>query len=327
MAVKKLSPSDKAAVILATLGEGIAPQLVAGLGHEEGKRIIRSLQSLRTLDLEAVEGVLEEFLQLLQSPKSKSLDVRAFTRSLQKGKGSERLAFIEALNVADGSMRVFERTSPDILFRVIANESPQTLALILCHAPSDFAAALIKLFPESLRIELLVRMARLQEVDPLVVAELDEQLLAEIDKLSSNTSHKAGGIKKAAEILNALNQDANILLEGISRVKPQLATDIRQEMFTFENLLSINDRGLTEIIKGFRRELLILALRGASEEMIQRFSHSMSERSARLFREDLDALGAQKKSDVMKARAELVQYARALIDSGKIGLNDTDGYV
>ncbi|RZA17599.1 MAG: hypothetical protein EOP10_22455 [Proteobacteria bacterium] len=325
MGAKKLSPSDKAAIIIATLGEDLAPQVFASLGVEDSAKIGRSLRGLGSIDLQEIEVVLNEFLLLLQSPnKAKSLDVQTFMKNLQAKKGANNLALLENLGTPDYSMRVFARTRPEILYRVISKETPQTLALILSHAPTDFGAALVKLIPEALRIDVLLRMARLLEVDPEMIAELDEQLIADVDKLGS-ASQKIGGIKKVAEILNAMNQEAGGLLEKISERQPTLAADIQQEMFTFADLLKINDRGIAEIVKGVKRESLILALRGSPGEMVQKFAKGMSERSAKMFREDLEALGAQKKSDVMKARDELLAHARSLIEAGKVEFGGSSG--
>lgn len=318
MGAKKYSPSDKAAIIVAALGEDLAPSVFAQLGVEDSAKIGRSLRSLGAVELKEIDEVLTEFLAILQSPKARGLDVQSFLKGLGTRGGAKGQALLDSIGTGEYTMRVFDRTRPEILYRIIANETPQTLALILSHAPSPFAAGLVRLFPEALRIEILLRISRLREVDPELVQDIDDQLVREVDKLGSTGSQKIGGIKKVAEILNALNQEAPAILDHIANKQPDLAADIQQEMFTFEDLLKINDKGITEIVKIFKREVLILALRGAPVEMIQKFAAGMSERSAKMFREDLEALGAQKKSDVMKARTDLLAQTRALIDAGKI---------
>lgn len=318
MGAKKFSPSDKAAIIVASLGEDLAPEVFKQLGLEDSAKIGRSLRTLGLVDQKDIDEVLTEFLSLLESPRARGIDVKSFLKGLHAKSNAKNQALLDSLGQGEYRMRVFERTRPDILYRVIANETPQTLALILSHAPSEFAAPLIKLFPEILRMDVLLRMARLQEVDPEWIQEIDDQLVQAVDKLGATHAQKIGGVKKVAEILNALSQDAPGLLDKIAERQPNLADDIKQEMFTFEDLLKINDKGIQEIVKGVKRESLILALRGAPVEMIQLFARGMSERSAKMFREDLEALGAQKKSDVMKAREELLQHTRGLIENGKV---------
>lgn len=317
MGAKKFSPTDKAAIIVAALGEELAPGVFAQLGIEDSAKIGRSLRNLGMIDQSEIDDVLKEFLSLLQSPKARGIDVKTFLNGLQ-GKAGKHAELLKSIGSIEYSMRVFDRTKPEILYRVIANETPQTLSLILSHAPSQFGASLLKLFPEVLRMDILLRMARLQEVDPELIQEIDEHLIREVDKLGASASQKIGGIKKVAEILNALSQDAPAILDKIGERQPSLAADIQQEMFTFEDLLKISDKGIAEVVKIVKREVLILALRGASVAMVQKFAAGMSERSAKMFREDLEALGAQKKADVMKARTELLMSTRALIDAGKV---------
>lgn len=323
MGAKKLSPSDKAAIIVASLGEDLAPEVFRQLGSEDSVKIARSLKHMGMVDQKDIDEVLKEFLAVLESPRARGVDVGTFLERLKSKSGAKTSAFLDSLGQVEYRMRVFEKTRPDILYRVISNETPQTLALILSHAPSEFAAPLVKMFNETLRMEVLLRMARLQEVDPELIAEIDQQLISAVDKLGVSNSQKIGGIKKVAEILNALSQEAPHLLDKISERQPELASDIKQEMFTFDDLLKINDKGIQEVVKVVKREVLILAMRGAPVPMVQHFARGMSERSGKMFREDLEALGSQKKSDVMKAREELLAQTRGLIESGKVefGLN------
>lgn len=328
MGAKKFSSAEKAAIIVASLGEDLAPKIFSQMNSDEIGKIGRSLQNLGRLELSEIEETLSEFLALLQSPKSKALDAQSFIERMSKKTGRNGLSLADSFGPGDYRMRVFDKTRPELLYRIIEQDKPQTLALILSHAPSSFAAPLLKIFPERMRLDVLIRMAKLQEVDPLLIQELDEHLMRELDKLGHGSSQKIGGIKKVAEILNALNQEAPELLNRISERNPTMASDIQQEMFTFEDLLKIDVKGLQEIVKGLKREALILAMRGASPEMLNHFVASMSERSGKMFREDLEALGGQKKSDVMSARTQLLDLTRSLIEAGKIPLtSDNNQYV
>jgi len=328
MGAKKFSPAEKAAIIVASLGEDLAPQVFKSMARDEVGKIGRSLSNLGRLELGEIEEVLGEFLEILNSPKVKFLDAKSFVEKMSKKSGKGGDALVESFGHGDYTMQVFQRTRPEILYRVIELDHPQTLALILSHAPSPFAAALLKIFPESMRLTILIRMARLQEVDPLLIMDLDEHLIREIDKIGSSASQKIGGVKKVAEILNALNHEAPEILNKLSERDPSLTANIQQQMFTFTDLLKIEGKGIQEVVKAVKRETLILALRGASPALLNKFVGGMSGRSADMFREDLEALGAQKKSDVMNARTQLLDITSKLIASGKVQLtSDSNTFV
>ncbi len=325
MGAKKYSPSDKAAILMTALGEDLAPELFSRVGKDDATKIARALKNLGAVEHAEVELVLREFLVLLQSPKVRNIDPATFLNALKTKNNPKADLFLEAIGRGDYQMRVFDRTRPEILHAVVQKESPQTLALIFSHAPSQFAAELLRRFRESERLEILLRMASLKEVDPILVEELDSHLIAATEKLGVTQSQKIGGVKRVAEILNALNQDSQPLLEGLSKVSPELTKSIQDEMFTFEDLLKIDDKGAADLVKIVKRETLLLALRGAPGELIQKFARGMSERSAKMFHEDLEALGAQKKSEVLNARSEILKITRELIDQGKIACGSTSG--
>ena len=328
MVAKKFSATEKAAIIVASLGEDLAPQVFGKMNHEEVGKIGRSMRSLGRLELAEIEHVLTEFLQILQSPQTKTIDAKSFIERMSKkvGKNGETLA--DSFGPGEYTMRVFDRCKPEVLYRIVSLDKPQTLALILSHAPSSFAAQLLKIFPEKMRIEVLLRMARLQEVDPLLIQELDDHLVRELDKQGHGNSQKIGGIKKVADILNAMNQEAPELLLKLSERNPNLAEDIQSEMFTFEDLMKIDVKGIGEIVKTVKRETLLLSLRGVPQPMLNKFLEGMSSRSAQMFSEDLQALGGQKKSDVMTARTQVMNTTRELIEAGKILIaNGSEQYV
>ncbi len=328
MGAKKFSPVEKAAIIVASLGEDLAPQVFRQMKSDELGKIARSLNNLGRLELAEIEEVLSEFLEILKSPKVKFLDAKAFVDRMATKSGNYGQPLADSFGAGDYTMRVFGQTRPELLYRVIDQDQPQTIALILSHAPPVFAAKLLKICPERLRLDVLIRMARLQNVDPVLIQEIDEHLIKELEKSGHNASQKIGGIKKVADILNALNQEAPELLARLSVRDPKLSTAIQQEMFIFADLLKIEGKGMQEIIKAMKRETLILALRGASPAMLNKFVAGMSGRSAEMFREDLEALGAQKKSDVMKARTLVLELTSQLIESGKIQMAaESDTYL
>jgi flagellar motor switch protein FliG len=158
----------------------------------------------------------------------------------------------------------------------------------------------------------------MEPVDPETILELDAHLSEEIDRMSSQQHRKVGGPQQVASILNHLHQDGQRILDGLGERQPQLAEDIRALMFTFEDLSRLDDRAIQELIKVIPRSTLTLALRGVPDNLSQLFYKNMSSRSAETMREDLIAMGAQKKEDVLRAQRDILDWVKKLEDQGKI---------
>jgi flagellar motor switch protein FliG len=215
-------------------------------------------------------------------------------------------------------MRALELADAHALSRILAHEHPQTIAMILAHANTEKASAILVRLHEALRTEIMVRLAKLEPIDPEIVAEIDQDLVTEIEKIGSIHQRKLGGTRKVAEILNQLDRQGQELLEKIEERSRDLSDDIRQKMFTFDDLILLDGRGIQELVKVMPRGTITLALRGGSEKIQQLFFKNMSERSAKMLADDIEALGPQKQGDVLKAQRELLNEVRRLEESGRI---------
>lgn len=316
-----LSSTEKAAILLISLGEEVAAEVFRKLSPNEVRRIGSALGRLNAVDQATIDIVVHEFLGLLQTKKpTRTTDGVAFAqRAIQLAfKNEEGSKLSEAIAKSHVTLRAIERVDAETLARVLRQEHPQSIALVLAHCKPEQGAKLISFLPESLRSDLLLRVAQMGPVDPDVILELDAHLSREIERVGIQQGLKVGGPKQVASILNYLDQEGKRILEGLEEKQAELADNIRSLMFTFEDLSLLDDRALQELIKLVPRGTLTLALRGVSEELSVLFYRNMSKRSAETMQEDLAAMGQQKREDVLKAQREVLDCVKKLEEQGKI---------
>jgi len=317
----KLSPTEKVAILLMALGEDIAGEVFRNLHESEVRRIGVALGRLGRVDQATVDIVIQEFLAILNT-KTTGLHQDGVTfaqRAIELAfKGEQGDTLSRAVKQQAITLRCLDAAESPILARILQNEHPQTIAMVLAHARPEKASALLKHWSESMRTEVLMRVANLNPIDPEVILEVDQHILKEIERMGSSSQRKLGGPKSVASILNLLHQDGTRLLEGIEERQPDLAQAIREQMFTFDDLVLLDSRGIQEIIKWVPRQQLAMALRGAGEPVKDLFFQNMSERSAKLLREDISMLGQQKINDIQKVQSEILAYVRKLEEDGKI---------
>ncbi len=213
-----------------------------------------------------------------------------------------------------------ERADPEQLSKFILAEHPQTIALILAHLKAGSAAQLVSLLPNSLRADVLTRMANLDEISPDVITQISALIEQRLQTLGGGpTREQHGGVRAVAELFNRLDPNlSKSVLEAIETDAPDLAIGIRNLMFVFEDLRNIEDNGLREIIQRADKKVLTVALKGASEEIRTRFFTNMSKRAGDLLKEEMDVLGAIRLREVEKAQQDIVAICRKLEEEGVI---------
>jgi flagellar motor switch protein FliG len=321
MAAHKFNPSQKAAILLLSLGEELAAEIFRNMDESEVRRVGSALKQLGKVEQADIDAVVNEFLTVLNTQRTGlNKDTAAFAqKALQlafKGDKAERI--VEQLGRGPVKMRSLELADSGTLARILHNEHPQTIAMILAHATAEKASAILLQIHEALRTEIMLRMSKLEPIDPDLVAEIDQHLLQEIDRMGAGNKRKLGGPRKVAEILNHLDKDGLRLLEKIEERNPDLSEDIRQKMFTFDDLILIDNRGVQELIKVVPRGSLTLALRASTDTIKKLFYKNMSERSAKMLADDIEALGPQKQSDILKAQREILNEVRKLEEDGRL---------
>ncbi len=326
----KLDPNNltgpqKAAIFLLTMGEEFTAEVYKYLSEEEIKRIGVEMARLDYIPAEAVKKVLDEAnFQSRELLADLSVSPEDFLKeSLLKAYGERGKEIYEEIRQELGP-KVFEklrRLDPRTIANFLRNEHPQTIAIIIVHLDPDKAGQIIAYLPESLRSEVVYRVAELDKVDPEIIKEISAALEEELESIGGTFSRKLGGVERAAEILSHVGRDLEEeILSEVEEENPSLAEEVRKHLFTFEDLLKVDNTAIQAILKEISTEDLKLALKTASEELREKFFSNMSERAAQLLREDLEIMGPVRVADVENAQQNIIKVAKRLEQEGKIVL-------
>lgn len=325
MAVKvSMSGARKAAILMLQLGEDPSSEVFKHLREEEIERIAKELAALGAVDADTGEQVLEEFHQLASSADYVSrggVDYarRLLDRTLGVDQSKRILDRVTTQFRSRAGFDSLERADPQQLSKFILGEHPQTIALILAHLNPHNAAELVSLLPDHLRVDVLTRMASLDDISPDVITEISTLIDRRLTTLGGPSREQRGGIRAVAELFNRLDRGVSkTVLETIETDAPDLAVSIRNLMFVFDDLRHLEDNGLREIIQRADKKVLTIALKGASEDIRQRFFKNMSKRAAGMLEEEIEVLGAIRLREVEKAQQEIVAIARLLEEEGLI---------
>ena len=322
MPTNKYSGAQKAAILLLSFGEEISAEIFKNMTEFEIKRIGTAMSRLGRLEQEIIDEVMMEFYGILQQNKKYFYGGNDFTMKVigNAFKSGEADDLIEQLSLgSSANLDALELIDPRTLTNFIRNEHPQTIALILAHLDPAKCGEVMKLLPEALHTEIILRIANLDAVAPEIIDEVDDVLRNEIQALGSISSQKIGGVEPIAEMLNLIDKATEEqILDNLEERDPELAEQIRQLMFVFDDLAKIDDKGIQEIIKSVKSEQWMVALKTASEAVAELVFRNMSERASKMLREDMEAMSAVKLSDVEAIQYEIVQVARKLEADGKI---------
>jgi len=326
----ELRGTQKIAVLLLALGDKFTADVFKRMDRREITAISKAIVGLEAVGKEEVEGVLREFhTSLVEGLDVVSGGEDAAKRMLTANLDSETAKYImDTLNLEVGPVpfRELERVSPRLLTQLLRNEHPQTLALILGHLKSDQAANMLTMLPAGVRAEVLMRLARLESVPEDMLVEVDRVLQSQLIAMGGKEGKKVGGVQSVAEILNQVDRATEEeVLSEIEGESTQMAEDIRNLMFVFEDCKLLDDRGMRELLKEVANDDLTLALKGASEDLKDRFFKNMSERAGTMIREELEFMGPARLSEVETAQQSIVKVVRKLEASGKIVINRGGG--
>jgi len=320
-----LSGARKAAILLLTLGEGPSSEVCKHLHEDEVEAIAKELAAMGTVPSDTGERVLDEYSQMAtQSNYASQGSVEYAKRVIDKAKGPDASRrILDRVTTKFRSTAGFislERADPQQLSKFILAEHPQTIALILAHLAASNAAQLVSLLPNSLRADVLTRMANLDEISPDVIMQISALIEQRLQTLGGGPSREQhGGIRAVAELFNRLDPNlSKSVLEAIETDSPDLAVSIRNLMFVFDDLRNIEDQGLREIIQRADKKVLTIALKGASEDIRNRFFSNMSKRASGMLKEEIEVLGAIRLREVERAQQEIVAIARKLEEEGLI---------
>ena len=322
MASTETSGLRKAAMLTLLIGQENTSKLFQELTEDEVEAIAQEVTSLQGIPPEMGESVLDEFHQMWTAADYIARGGPDVARQfLVKAFGpDEAKKIVERLVKTSESTFVFSvlnRADPQHLSKFILSENPQTIALILAHLKPSGAAELVGLLPEPMRPDVVRRMANLDDISPDVIGRISSVLEERLRVLGGATHESYGGVRAVAELLNRLDRSmSQSVLGGIEGENPDLAVAIRNLMFVFEDLLHVEDQSIREIVSRADKKALTLALKGASEEIRQKFLKNMSSRAADMIKEEMEVLGAVRLKDVERAQSDIVSIARKLEEEG-----------
>lgn len=326
----------KAAILLSLLGEDAAAPILRNLPDEDLERIAEEIANLGNIPLDTNLQVLEEYQHMMTAQEFIAVGGQDVAiRLLVKAFGENG-----ARNMVDRLMRPDEaktfradslkKADPQQLARFLVGEHSQTKALILGHLDAKQASALLMKLEPEVRADCVRRLAHLGQFSPEVAAKVSTVLNRRLRSVGDQTRRSDTGFRNIAELMNRLDPLASReILETIEREEPKLAINIRDLMFTFENFLEVPEQEMRELMNQIDKKTLMIALKGASEDLRSHFYRTMSSRAVEMMKEDSEVMGPVRSRDVAKAQSEIVAIARKLEAEGKIVLKSEgdDEYV
>lgn len=328
----KLTGPQKTAILILALGDAFASDVFKKFDRSEITAVSRAMAKLDTVTKEQAEEVLREFNQAMTIGKEMLYGGPEQVRKMiSSNLDSDTARYIlDELDFESGPVPFKElgNVSPKILAQILRNEHPQTLALILGHMPPDNAGNLLQNMNPGVRAEVLIRLAKLEAVAEEMLVEVDRVLQSQLIAIGGKEGRKVGGVSSVAEILNAIDRATEEeIMADIEEESAQLAEEIKQLMFVFEDIMKIDDRGIREVLKEISNEDLTLALKAAGEDLREKFFKNLSERAGNMIREDLEIMGPVKLSEVEGAQQNIVKQVRRLEAEGRIVIAGSGGDV
>ncbi|HQN47165.1 MAG TPA: flagellar motor switch protein FliG [Rugosibacter sp.] len=321
---------EKSAILLLSLGQDDAAEVLKNLGPKDVQKLGQAMAELKQVSRSRIEAVLDEFTEktaqditvLIDDESIKTLLNKALGKNRAAGiinrimthkdtAGIENLKWMDAATVAD----------------LIRNEHAQVIATILAHLDYDQAGEILKQFTDHLRNDVLIRIATLDGIQPSALQELNEAMTRIASDATAPAPRLAmGGIRHAAEILNFVGRTVETtIVDSVREYDPELAQKILDEMFIFENLLEIDDRGIQLLLREVQSDALIIALKGASPDLRDKIFKNMSQRAAEMLKEDLESKGPVRLSEVESQQKESLKIAHRLAEEGQIQLGGSGG--
>ncbi len=321
---------DRAAILMLALGEKDAATVLAHMGPKEVQDLGTAMAGLHNVSTAEMESVMHSFVSTLGTQTALGMNSDEYIRNVM----TEALGQEKAGNVIDRillgrnskGLEQLKWMDPRSIAEVIRYEHPQIIAIVMSFLDPDQAAEVLSEFQDRVRTDIIMRIATLDGIQPAALQELDQILDTQFSGTSNVKSASLGGIKAAADILNLVEGSIESqVMEQVEGVDQELAQEIQDNMFTFENLIDIDDRGFQTLLREIASDQLLLALRGADEVLKEKIFKNMSQRASEMLKDDLEAAPPARLSDVEAAQKEILQVTRRLADAGEINLGGSGG--
>ena len=321
----KVSKNDAAAMLLLSLGEADAAQILKHMGPKEVQRVGTAMAQLKDITQDQVEGVMVDFLESVGKQTGMGIGTDEYIKNML----TEALGPDKAGSLIDRILVGGNTTGLDTLkwmdgravAELIRYEHPQIQAIVVSYLEPDQAAELLGTFDDKVRLDVMMRVASLESIQPQALQELNDILEKQFSGTSSTKTTAIGGIKCAAEIMNFIDTSIEAdLMDSIKEIDADMGTEIEDLMFVFDNLKDVDDKGIQTLLREVSSDVLIIALKGADTDLQEKIFKNMSKRAAELLRDDLEAKGPVKVSEVETSQKDILTIARRLADSGEIAL-------
>ncbi len=326
------SGAERAAILLMTLGEQAAAEILKHMTPKEVQKVGAAMAALQNVSKQDVNQVVANFCETVDSQTALGVGSDEYIRKvLVKALGEDKANGVIDRILLGGNSKGLETLKwmePRAVAELIRLEHPQIIAIILSYLEADQSAEVLMSLPERMRSDVLLRIATLDGIQPTALQELNEIMEKQFsgNATGSLKSSNVGGIKSAANILNFLDSSRQKdLTDKIKEADGALAQKIEDQMFVFADLVELDDRGIQALLREVSSDSLIVALKGADEAMKEKIFKNMSKRAAEMLRDDLEARGPVKLSDVEKAQKEILVVARRMADAGELVLGGKGG--
>ncbi|MFL0797353.1 MAG: flagellar motor switch protein FliG [Cellvibrionaceae bacterium] len=319
------SKLEQAAILLLSLGERDAAEVLKHMGPKEVQSLGTAMSTMSNIEQFEVEAVLGNFLAEVQSLTGLGMGADAYIRNMLVGALGEDKAngLIDRILLGGNTsgLDTLKWMESRAVSEIIRNEHPQIQAIVLAYLEADQSAEIMSYFPEKVRLDVMMRIAALDSVQPAALQELNDILEKQFSGSAGSQTKAMGGVKCAAEIMNNLESSVEAeLMDSIREVDEDLGNQIQDLMFVFDNLKDVDDRGIQALLREVSSEVLIVALKGADDELREKIFANMSKRAAEMLRDDLEAKGPVKLSEVEASQKEILGIARRMADAGEIVL-------
>jgi flagellar motor switch protein FliG len=328
--VDKLDGVEKASILLLSLSEEDAAQILKNLEPKQVQKVGMAMAGLADLSQDKITAVHKLFIDQIQSFSNIGFQSEDFIKkALTAALGEEKAAnIIDQIIMGSGAKGLDSLKWMDSkqVANIIRNEHPQIQTIVLSYLDPEQSAEIVAQFPEKVRLDLTMRIANLEEVQPAALQELNEIMEKQFAGQAGAQAAKMGGLKAAADIMNYL--DTNIegqLMDSIREHDEDMSQQIQDLMFVFDNLIDVDDRGIQAILREVQQDVLMKAIKGADEGLKDNILKNMSKRAAEMLADDLEAMGPVRISEVEAAQKEILAISRRLADAGEIMLGGGGG--
>jgi flagellar motor switch protein FliG len=321
MEMRKLTGSVKVAILTSAIGLKAARPILERLSEEERQLIYKLQSKLGTVPQELTERVAKEFLQTTGAffdPENPGGNGQGDTG------GDDKKA--EKKNTPVSNLEAIQSLETNHLFQLIKDEHPQTIALILVHLKPLVASDILSMMPDEIKSDVAFRIANLDKVVSGMVEEIDKVFEEILTSKDHAAIQEAGGVSRLAEILNQIDgSSAEQIIDDIEENDPELADEIKQMMFVFEDIVLVDDKGLQKVLRSVESQELAVALKAASEEVKQKIFKNMSERAAEILKEEMEVSGAVRMKDVTDAQQKITRIIQEMERKGELIISGRGG--